>query len=367
MSQDNTNQGRGERLADQLAKESQAQEARMLPDTGDLNSEQLDFVRRRVQMHCDENQLTFEHIDKKINCQQRAVRKFIDGVYEHDNSDLARRLDRWLISTETDASCLPRTFVSTSVALRMLGVLGAVNKRRAMGSIVGPSGVSKSTVLKAAQAGLIPGSIHVELNCTDASMTSLLRRLSADLGGPKNSATQHTMRWIIESLRGTDRMLMLDEAHYLKRPAMNALRDIHKATGCPIVLVGTQDLLQTIEDFTDFHGQFKSLMAITYNITVETNEGNNPLYTVEEIIEYAKAMKIRLDSMAAEYVTDLANTLGWGGLRSAGYLLANADTLTKGKMLTLKSIVAALHQMEGSDGLSRTKYKAETTRKVGVA
>ena len=367
MSQNTNNPDGGNRLVEQLAKDSRAQEARMLPDTGDLNSEQLDYVRRRVRIHCDENELTFEHIDKKINCLPRAVRRFIEGTYEHDDSSLARRLDRWIISTESDSCGLPTTVVSTTVVETMIGVLKLINRQKSMGSIVGPSGTSKSTVLKAAQSGLIPGSVYIELNCTDSSMTSLLRRISSDLGGPKSSATQASMRWIIDHLKGTDHMIMLDEAHYLKRPAMNAVRDIHKATGCPVVFVGTHDLLQTINDFTDFHGQFKSLMAICHNITVESQRSGNPLYTVDEVINYAKAMRIKLDIQAAEFLTDRVNTLGWGGLRLAGYLLANAHTLTKGKIVTLKAISVASIQMEGSDGFDRTKSRVDSSRKVNVA
>lgn len=363
----NPNEPRGENLAEQFANDSRAMEARMLPDKGPLNEEQIQHVIDRIDQRIMEDDITCLEIDAQLKAARGSTSQFRLNKYPHDDSNFARRLDRWMNQLELGVGGMPTQMVSMKVADRMIGVLRQIKTRQSMGSIVGPSGVSKSTVRKACVAGLITGCMGFELTETDRTMTQVLRRLTIDLGGPRTISAQMCMQWLKDRLTGTGILLIIDEAHYLERRAMNALRDLHKATGCPIALMGTNDLLQTIDDFNEFHGQMKSLFSINYNITVEANASGTPLYTVDEIMKYAKEMNLRINITGAGEVTDLANTLGWGGLRAAAYLLLNAATLSKGKLITERHVLSALRQMEGADGFQRTKAKSEFAKKTAVA
>lgn len=340
----------------------------MLPLDGELTLEQIDHVRQCVNARCDEQSLNYEQVDDKIGCARKAVRRFMEGRYEHNDSNMARKLDRWLKKSDPALGGMPQAFVSTRIAKKMLGVIDQIHGRKSMGAIIGPSGVSKSTVLAYVEAGYITNSQHIELTSTDKTITQALRRIAGELGLNDQYHTQRLMRNIILHLRGTDRLLMIDEAHYLDKRAMNAIRDIHKGTKCPIVLVGTQDLLGTIDDFDQFHGQMKSLVAMTYNITVEANASSGkPLYTLDEMMEYAKSMNIRLTISGASEVTDQANILGWGGLRLAAYLLLNANLLARGKPVSEKHVNKALLDMMGHDGFQKAKLHSASAKKAAVA
>ena len=367
MTQDQSNH-RGETVINAAAKDSRAQEARMLPHTGDLTAQQIQSVKKKVDARCDELGIDYEKVDQQIGCSRKATRRFMSGNYEHDDSKFARRLDRWLKMGEESHDGLPTTYVTTDVAEKMIGMIKRTAMRRSVGLIIGPSGTSKSTVLKSMES-LIPGAVRVELRSTDRTLVQFLRRICTDLGGPRNSDAQLHMRWLVDFFQGSKRLIMIDEAHFLDKRAMNGVRDLHKATGCPVILCGTQDLASTINDFDQFHGQLKSIVSMTYNVSVEAMNTRRPLYSIDEVIEYAKAMNLRLDTSAADEVTMLASTLGWGGLRSAGYLMLNANLLSRGGLIKLKHINSALREMEGYDGFDRTKNKAASTssRKVAVA
>lgn len=360
------NNPRDKSLVNQAAKESRAMEARMLPTSGELTQEQLDYVRKRVDERCDEQSLNYEQIDKKVGVSRKAVRRFMEDRYEHNDTIIARKLDRWLRGSEGGVGEMPGQYVSTDVAEKMIGVIKQIYRRKSMGAIVGPSGTSKTTVLKALVA-MIPNSAHIEFTHTDGSPSTVLRRLSAELGLNDRYTTYRMMQNLTKTLKDSDRLIMLDEVHYLTKKAMNIIRDIHKQTGCPIVLVGTQDLLETIDDFDQFHGQMKSLVSMTYNITAECMATGEPLYSVDDIKKYATAMKIKIDLSGADFVASLASTLGWGGLRSAAYLLLNANMLAKDKTVTVKHLNSALREMEGYDGFQRTKQKQTQSRKAAVA
>ena len=156
-------------------------EARMLPSSGELSQEQLDFVRQRVNERCDEQSLNYEQVDKKVGVARKAVRRFMEDRYEHNDTIIARKLDRWLRGSEGGVGEMPGQYVSTDVAEKMIGVIKQIVRRKSMGAIVGPSGTSKTTVLKAMVA-MIPNSAHIEFTRTDGSQSTVLRRLSAELG-----------------------------------------------------------------------------------------------------------------------------------------------------------------------------------------
>lgn len=54
--------------------------------------------------------------------------------------------------------------------------------------------------------------------------------------------------FMVNKLRGTDRLIIVDDAHKLTRPALQFLFDFHEETGCPLGLVGTFDLDDLLED-----------------------------------------------------------------------------------------------------------------------
>lgn len=339
----------------------------MLPAKGKLTPDQIGHVRKCIDERCDDQGLTYEQVDKKLGCGRKAVRRFMEGNYEHDESRFARKLDNWLKNSDPSLGGMPKSYVSTEVAEKMRGVIRQVYRRRSMGIICGPAGVSKTVVLKFTAAGDIAGSMHIELTSTEKSIVSVIRRLAVELGLSDRYSAQRLMQNIIKTLRGTDRLLMIDEAHYANQDALNALRDIHKQTGCPILLVGTREITESVNDFDTFRGQMKSLMSMTYDISVEANESGEPLYSVDDMLNYAKSMGIKLNISGASRLSELSSTLGWGGLRAAAYLLLNANLVAKGKPITEGLINKTLRDMEGYEGYSRTESRVQSSRKVAVA
>lgn len=192
----------------------------------------------------------------------------LNGLYGGET--VIRQVNRWLLQQSYDGGVTtPTEMVKTTVTDRILGVIHQTNRLKSMAAIVGPSGTGKSTVFKACAAGIVPGAVHVELASVDASRSALVARLNMELRGTRRYRMQESFGWIIEHLQQTRRMLIIDEAHYLSEQAAMTLRDVHKRTGCPVILGGTQDILSTINDFGHFHGQFKRLVSMVYNITEE--------------------------------------------------------------------------------------------------
>ena len=89
-------------------------------------------------------------------------------------------------------------------------------------------------------------------------------------------------------------------------------------------------------------------------------ETGDPLYSVEEVKDFAKNHGLRLSVDGADEATETANIPGWGGLGACEMLLKNAWKLTEargGRAISGSDIREALRQMEGATGFERTKAR----------
>lgn len=368
MTHDADNRPLGHSVADALARERRAEEARMLPESGPLNEEQLAYARRQVAAFIAAKELTLKQVARELGRGESTLNQFINDKYPGDEDKLARELVRWMRAREEGHRAgMPTGFVSTKIAERMLGVIHGVYRTGTMGAILGPSGISKTVVCRAAEA-MFPGAVYCELTSAQRTPGSILRML-ADIHKIRGRSKSQdvVLAALIESLKGSNRVHLVDEAHMLSKPGLLILRDIHKQAGLPMVFVGTRDFFDVINDFTEFHGQISRLFSFTYNVTEECADSGNPLYTVDEVIRFAKSMQLRLAGDAAEFITELCNIPGWGGLGKASMLLLTAKVLAgvdPGR-IELKHVQSALRQMAGATGFQQTTLKL--SRKVKVA
>ena len=74
---------------------------------------------------------------------------------------------------------------------------------------------------------------------------------------------------VIKNLLGSERLIIVDDAHKLTRPALQFWFDLHDATLCPISFVGTFELLKKLED----DPQRFSRVGLQFEITKEDDKG----------------------------------------------------------------------------------------------
>ena len=101
----------------------------------------------------------------------------------------------------------------------------------------------------------------IEIYCRENPLAILyqVRQWARDLGSVEGALFEavgksgydgFTKRalFMISKLRGSDRLIIVDDAHKLTRPALQFLFDFHEETGCPVGLVGTFALDELLED-----------------------------------------------------------------------------------------------------------------------
>jgi DNA helicase TIP49 (TBP-interacting protein) len=140
---------------------------------------------------------------------------------------------------------------------------------------------------------------------------------------------------VLARIEGSNRLIIIDEAHKLNGEAVELLREIHDASGCPIFMLATKDLAERIERSADpDHGQLYSRVDIIWPLTQghDVGAGGKPLFTIDEIRRLYEQVPIRLSPDAARYLRDVANDLGRGSLRRCRTLVMNAARRARKRM-----------------------------------
>jgi DNA transposition AAA+ family ATPase len=230
------------------------------------------------------------------------------------------------------ASLSDRFLTTTKVARDMLTVARLVRENETLGLVMGPSGIGKSRCAMAIQEKYV-GSVYVSVMRDYHHPKGLTRKLAIELGVRGQHTCRHNAQYttqlerVIDTLRDSHRLLIIDEAAKLTDPAVELLRDIHDNTGVPILLIATRDLHERIVSNADpDHGQLYSRFDVIHHLTegYDVNSGGKVLHTMDHIRELYTDPPVRLANDATRYLQGVANDLGRGSLRRCKMLLRNA-------------------------------------------
>lgn len=267
-------------------------------------------------------------------------------------------------------------FVSTEVAREVFAVLKHMTTQRDahMALLYGPSGIGKTMALKAAIAGEFRQAVYLQVNDSCRVPATLYRALLMAVKR-RLANVYHSLPRAFEALTGelnSHRLLVIDEAENLRLDAINGLRQLHDATGCPIVLAGRPPLVAKVRKSTKderIGGSLVGRIDLEWDLTARTRGrgGGKPLFSQQEIIEMLAKFKVRVARDAIRWLTGLANIIALDdsregcGLRYAMSLFAWAVTANKGRGdISLENLleINALKQGEEYAGLMESEVES---------
>ena len=225
-----------------------------------------------------------------------------------------------------------------------------------------------------------PGAVYYSIASAGRSQRAVLEGLAGALrmSGLKVGAAQ-LFQQIAALLKGTDRLIIIDECHKLcgrkNDDALHMLRDLHDATGCPMVWAGNGRLAKYIRegktDGNDPIDQVYGRISWWLDLTEKARGGGagdgGRLYTVEDIQRVFAASKIRLLPDAARYLADLANDPSMGCLRMAKNLVAMAMVAAKDQPITAAILRAIQRERLGESAAEQAELRIADTAARAVA
>jgi DNA transposition AAA+ family ATPase len=320
-------------------------------------------VIEKVKAYMADRGLTQVQVARGCMFKPSVISQVLSGKYNADPRNVIATLDRWLERRKA-ADEMPATskFVWTDVATHIRlaakrAIAAADAEIDARISLVwGDPGCGKTLALQA----VAESTDAIMITCGLESSTTIINKIAAELRiGTQRSNSKQVFAEIVDRLRGSGKLLIVDEIHSLldcrDDQPFHTLRRLSDQTGCPQLWSATCDLiyqLQLREQRREPLGQIISRIGSQFHVTrvLEANGsggrgggGNVPLFSVDDILKVFASNELKLSRDGAEFLASICTSPRYGLLRACTNLVVTATAINraKGGLLDEKRLVEA--------------------------
>lgn len=192
------------------------------------------------------------------NVAPATISQILNGKYVSSPSSFLDKLqDAINRQTERTASRNQIPFTPTSISKSLEMVCKRAHSDCDFGYFSGSVGIGKTQALrqymkKTASAILVEAFEGID------NRTFITEMITASGQAPVKGTVSQQTSVLIRALKGSDRVILVDEANHLPAKSLGALRRISDVAEIGVILVGTQELLQMVQDPAGRFGQISS-------------------------------------------------------------------------------------------------------------
>ncbi len=355
-------------------------------DSEKVTPQDREAVATAIRAYLAHRALPCSYLSRDVGVSASTISQFLKGTYKGDWQRLAIDLDLWLeVQMNRDAAPRVAEFVQTGVAREIALVASIAADLGGIGMAFGDSGIGKTLALRAIEAER-PGSIYVSIEQVGTTAQAVIEAIGRAMKvnpGARYVSSRHWAEAIKARLRGTGRLLIVDQIHKLcgvdpQDRALFALCDLHDLTGAPQLWVGTTDLVGYLERGEgrgkQSLAQIRSRIVVCRDLHERSSDGGQgePLFTIDDVRKVFARNKIRLAGDAARYLMKLANLPGSGGLRACINIVRMAtkvfESRADGKAVSLSAdaLHAVMPMLATKRVMSRTQAQLRDEDRQGV-
>ncbi len=216
---------------------------------------QLDNARRATATHdidlisqvkriMEEEGLSQTQVSGLTGVGKARLSQWLNGVYAGNVAAIEADIARWIESRQVAADVIGQlpaapAWVETPTARQVLSALSFAQMAEAVSVVYGGAGVGKTSAIAQYQRKA-PNVWVVTATPAVSAPGSILTRIAQTLGIRTVGAVHVIEANIIERVRETRGLLVIDEAQHLTNRALDAVRSIHDAAGIGVALVGNE-------------------------------------------------------------------------------------------------------------------------------
>ena len=313
--------------------------ARMLDDNERLQPNQRNDIAERVLRFIQEHGITQATVAREVGIGHTTVSDVLHLCYKGKTCDKHLvKLHNWLeLAARRENIVHSRKFVEHSVAVEILQVAGVVAETCTMGVVYGPARIGKTMTLEAIEGDQRFGDpVLITLNESTVRPFSLCRCICQTFQLSTSGTFDRVFARLVTRLKGTKRMLMLDECDLASYPALEMIRQLHDATGCPVLFSGKPAIyehlgLRQLGEFSEKLDQMAGRIVMKRDLTARTRcrcdsgPGKKctckpePLYSLADIRKHIKQadLELHVDRNAEMWLQRWASALGTGAIGNA--------------------------------------------------
>ncbi|ELX2304349.1 AAA family ATPase [Yersinia enterocolitica] len=299
-------------------------------------------VRAEIRGIVERDDVTYSTIARESAISGTALSQFMSESYRGDNSKIAGQLSIWLENRSRRANEMPEApdFVQTKTARQIGAALQYAQLAQCIAVIYGSPGVGKTRALQQFVSER-PNVWLITVSPSRASLSEALYELALELGvGDAPRRAGQLGRAVRRKLRGTNGLLIIDEADHLDYPVLEELRILQEETGIGLALVGNHQVYAKLTGGSSRSVDFARLFSrIAKKVAILKTKR-------DDINAIADAWGL---TGKAERALILTLSERPGALRTVSHTLRLAAMFAKGsnEALTEKHIRAAVKDLEG--------------------
>ena len=224
------------------------------PGKREWTREELDGLREAVQGVMAKTRWGQAEVARQSTVAPATLSQFLNDRYGGDNSAVALKLSRWLDQHNAAVSLRQMvppepTFVQTTTADKVQGVLQWAQMLNDLGVIVGPPGIGKTAAADqyAAHGGMRVYKIACapSISTPSAVLAAFITKYAPANGRMERSLMARSA--FVRQMLTKGALLILDEAQHASVAVLEELRAIHDDTKCGLVVMGNELVLTRIQ------------------------------------------------------------------------------------------------------------------------
>lgn len=207
----------------------------------------VEEIRKELAEFLAEKRISQRQAADESGLSAAVVSNFLKGTYTGDNAKAAETLNSWLMLAKERLNSADRSefYGDMHNTVRIISAAHYAHTYCEMILVYGDSGAGKTTALKK-YAAENAGVSYIAINSAERSAAAVLKRIASELGRNAAGSCSDVMNRLVEFLKGTKRLIILDEADHLTISALDAVRNLNDEAGAGIVLSGNYKLFNQL-------------------------------------------------------------------------------------------------------------------------
>lgn len=220
----------------------------------------LEATRERVREYLERTKESQSSLARSIGISPARFSQVLAGTYAGNVEESLRLINYGLDKLQAQmAAPEPPPYAETQAAREVLAVCQYAHENRTIGIIHGDAGLGKTMSIRKYQSEH-PDTVIVTADPTLTSMKAILEELAAACGVKLMGSARRLRKAISAALRGTGKLIVIDEAQHLSAKAIDTLRAIHDDSAVGMVFAGSDDFFAQLRgrsqsDFAQFYSR----------------------------------------------------------------------------------------------------------------
>ncbi|MDW0617337.1 AAA family ATPase [Mannheimia haemolytica] len=297
----------------------------------------------QIKQHLSQTGVTQNQLARESGINAGALSSYLNGSYAGDIANLEAKLTAYFAKKEVQAREFVEApaFIETATARQIFKTLEFAQIANCMATVYGMSGVGKTKAIQEFKKGRANVWL-VTASPSRSSLSEILYEIALELGisdAPRRKGT--LSRLIARKIKGTEGLLIVDEADHLPYEALEELRIMQEEANIGLVLVGNDKVYTRMKGGISPHHEYARLWSrVAKNTSIQKTKQ-------ADTKAVAKAWGLEEDTEALKVMQSITET--GGGLRILTQTLRLAGMVAKGldQAITADLIIKARQELLG--------------------